>query len=88
MALTFRAGMSAYAFVVNGLYQYLQVHEGREPAELALHPKHRRVLLEELQAPQAGVVFDGCEFNGIAVIEDPCCRTPWLVNDDGERWEL
>lgn len=86
--MIFQPHMSVCAFIVNGVYRYLKEHEGEEPAELVLHPEHKRMLREELREPRAGVEFDGCEFNGLPIIEDPCCRMRWLVSDDGQRWEL
>jgi hypothetical protein len=56
--------------------------------ELVLHPEHKRMLRKELSIQRFGVTYDGCWFNGIPVLEDPCCRAPWLVTEDGQRWEL
>lgn len=79
MTLSFRAGMSACAFVVDGLYRYLKEHKGEEPVELVLRPEHKRVLSDELRVGGLGVRYDTCSFNNIPVLEDPCCRVPWLV---------
>jgi hypothetical protein len=83
MTLSFRPDMSACAFIVDGLDRYLKEHEGEEPAELVLHPEHKRVLGDELRVRRAGVTFDLCSFNNIPVLEDPCCRVLWLVTADG-----
>jgi hypothetical protein len=88
MTLSFRPGMSACAFITDGLYRYLKEHRGEQPVELVLHPEHKRMLRDELHMRCSGIQYDGCEFNGIPVPEAPCCRTPWLVMEDGQRWEL
>jgi len=88
MTLSFQPRMDVCAFILNGLCRYLKEHEGDEPVELVLHPEHKRMLREELRVPRAGVDFDGCEFNGLPILEAPCCRTPWVVSHDGQRWEL
>jgi len=56
--------------------------------ELVLHPDHERMLCDELHMRHSDVRYNGREFNGIPVLEEPCCRTPWLLNEDGQRWEL
>ncbi|MFM0341150.1 hypothetical protein [Paraburkholderia fungorum] len=76
MTLSFRPGMSACAFITDGLYRYLKEHRGEQPVELVLHPDHKRMLCDELHMRRSGVHYDECEFNGIPVLEDPCCRTP------------
>lgn len=88
MTLSFRPGMSARACITDGLYRYLKAHGGEEPVELVLHPEHRRVSRDELRVPHTGIAYDGCCFNDVRVLEDPCCRTPWLVTEGGQRWEL
>ncbi|MFM0169224.1 hypothetical protein [Paraburkholderia sediminicola] len=88
MALSFRPDLSACAFIVDGLYRYLKEHEGGEPAERVLHPQHKRVLNDELRVRRAGITYDAYSFNNIAVLEDPCCRVPWLVTAEGHRWDL
>lgn len=88
MALAFRPGMSACAFITDGIYRYLKEHRGEEPVELVLHPEHKRVLHDEPHTPRSGIQYDGCTFNNILVLEAPCCRTPWLVTEEGQRWEL
>jgi hypothetical protein len=76
MTLGVRPGMSACAFITDGLYRYLKEHRGEEPVELVLHPGHKRMLRKELGIRRSGVTYDGCWFNNIPVLEDPCCRTP------------
>lgn len=88
MTLSLRPGMNACTFIADGLYRYLKEHRGEEPVELVLHPEHKRVLRDELRVPRTGIAYDGCCFKNIPVLEDPCCRTPRLVTEDGLRWEL
>lgn len=76
MTLAFRPGMGVCSFIIDGLYRYLKEHRGEEPVELVLHPEHKRMLCDELQLRYRGAQYDGCEFNGIPVLEDPCCRSP------------
>jgi hypothetical protein len=75
--------MSAYAFITDALYRYLKEHRGEEPVELVLHPAHKRMLCDELRMRHAGVACDGCWFNNIPVLDDSCCRAPWLVTKTG-----
>jgi hypothetical protein len=88
MTLSFRPGMSACASITDGLYRYPKEHRGEEAVELILHPEHKRELRDKLRVPRTGIAYDGCCFNNIPVLEDPCCRTPGLVTEDGQRWEL
>lgn len=67
---------------------YLKEHGGEEPAELVLHPEHIRMLSDELGVRRAGVRFDLRSVNNIPVLEDPCCRVPWLLTANGWRWDL
>lgn|GEM_PF-4831095 len=53
--------------------------------ELILHPEHKRMLCDELHLRHSGGQYGECEFNGIPVLEDPCCHTPWLVTEEGQR---
>lgn len=57
--------MGVCAYIIDGLYRYLKEHRGEEPAELVLHPEHKRMLCDELQLRHRGAQYDGCEFNGI-----------------------
>ena len=57
--------MSVCAFITDGLCRYLKEHRGEEPAEPVLHPEHKRMFRDEVRAPRAGVIYDGCCFNSI-----------------------
>jgi transposase len=48
MTFGFPPGMSACSLIVDKPYRYLKEYREKEPAELALHPEHRRVLSDEL----------------------------------------
>lgn len=62
MTLSFRPGMSACAFITEGLYRYLKEHRGEEPVELVLHPDHKRMLCDDLRMRRIDVTYDGCWF--------------------------
>jgi hypothetical protein len=65
MTLSFRLGMSACAFITDGLYRYLKEHWGAGPVELVLRPEHKSVLSDELH-----VLLTGIAYNGV-------CRAVW-----------
>lgn len=71
--------------VRNGLQRYREAHDGDSPAQLVLHPEHRKALMAELPG---GVECDVCMINDVLLIDALTCRFPYFVSADNRRWEL